>query len=328
MNETRLINFIKGSASKSEAKEVIDWIEASEQNRREFNTIKNLWAITPPSEYLNQTHSLSLMALASKITGQNRRTFVLGMVKYAAALIFILLASSITFLSTKSKIEKNLGLAYQTITSPPGQTSKVTFPDGSVATLNSGSSISYSADYEIKKRSIKLKGEAMFEVETNQKIPFTVEARGIVVTATGTSFNVNAYSSDKEVNITLVEGSVNLSNTNGRFLSKMEPGENARIDASSNKLNISEVDIDYYISWQRGIIMFTNKSLGEIALDLEKWYNVIIIFSDQKMKEIKYSGAIMKNKPIDQVLEILNLTSNFEYEMDIKDNKVSVITIK
>ncbi len=145
---------------------------------------------------------------------------------------------------------------------------------------------------------------------------------------TGTSFNVNASPFDKEVNITLVEGSVNLSNTNGRFLSKMEPGENARIDASSNKLNISEVDIDYYISWQRGIIMFTNKSLGEIALDLEKWYNVIIIFSDQKMKEIKYSGAIMKNKPIDQVLEILNLTSNFEYEMDIKDNKVSVITIK
>lgn len=328
MNESRLISFIKGSASESEAEEVIEWIEASEQNRREFNIIKNLWAITPPSEYLNQTHSLSLMALASKITGQNRRTFVLGMVKYAAALIFVIVASSITFLSTKSKMEKNLGMAYQTITAPPGQTSEVTFPDGSVATLNSGSSLSYSADYEIKKRSVKLKGEAMFKVETNQKIPFTVEARGIVVTAIGTSFNVNAYPSDKEVNITLVEGCVKLSNTNGRFLSKMEPGENARIDMSANKLYISEVDTDYYLSWQRGLIMFTNTSLGEIALDMERWYNVSILFSDKKMKEIKYSGAILKNKPIDQVLEILKLTSHFDYEIEINDNKVNVITIK
>ena len=50
---------------------------------------------------------------------------------------------------------------------------------------------------------------------------------------TGTSFNVNASPFDKEVNITLVEGSVKLSNTNCRFLSKKEPGENARIDMSA-----------------------------------------------------------------------------------------------
>lgn len=328
MNESRLINFIKDSVPESEKEEIIAWIEASEQNRRQFNSLKNLWALTPPSEYYNQIHDSNILGRANKITGLARRRLVIKLSKYAAAIAMIILASSITFLSTRSKIEQNLGLSWQTITCPPGQTSEVIFPDGSIATLNSGSSLRYSADYAVKRRSIKLEGEAIFDVKTNSEIPFTVEARGIIIMATGTSFNVDAYPSDSEMNITLINGGVTLSRIDGQLISKMKPGENARIDMDASKLYISEVNTDYYVSWQKGIIVFTNKQLGDIALDMERWYNVSIIFSDPEMKKIKYSGAILKNKPVDQVLEILKLTSHFEYDINVQENKASIITIK
>ncbi len=328
MNESILISFIRGQVSENEQEEIIAWIEESEENRRQFNSLKNLWALTPPSEYFKQVHDSGILARANKITGLARRRLVLELSKYAAALVLIIIASSLTFLLTRSKIEKDLGLSWQTITCPPGQTSEVVFPDGSVATLNSGSSITYSANYSVSERSVKLEGEAMFDVISNAEIPFTVEARGIVVRATGTNFNVDAYPSDREMNITLVNGIVQLIASGGRFLSEMKPGENARIDMVANKLYLSEVNTDYYISWQKGIIMFSNKRLGDIALDMERWYNVSIIFSDPKMEDIRYSGAILKNKPVDQVLEILRLTSNFDYDINIQENKASIITIK
>jgi ferric-dicitrate binding protein FerR (iron transport regulator) len=328
MNESKLISFIRGSASESEKKEIIAWIESSDKNRKQFNSLKNLWALSPPSEYFNQIYDPKILKRANKITGLARRRLITEISKYAAAFVLIILASSITFLLTRANIEHDLGSSWQTITCAPGQTSEVIFPDGSVATLNSGSSLSYSAKYSVKERSIKLEGEAMFDVKTNAEIPFTVEARGIVVRATGTSFNVDAYTSDREMNITLVSGIVQLSNSDGRFLSAMKAGENARIDMVANKLYISEVNTDYYVSWQKGIIMFSNKRLGDIALDMERWYNVSIIFSDPEMEDIRYSGAILKNKPVDQVLEILRLTSNFDYDISIKENKASIITIK
>lgn len=328
MEVSKLISYIKGSASKSDAREVIEWIEASEQNRRKFSEIKNLWALTPPIEYFNSLPISEFKVRTDIITGKHRKQFVLNFAKYAAAIVFIILASSITFLITNSRIEKKLRISCQTITTLYGQTSEISFPDGSVATLNSGSSIRYSSDYTVNKRLVKLEGEAIFDVKSNPEIPFTVKARGIIITAKGTIFNVDAYPTDKEMNITLIEGHVSISDSNGRFLSKIYPYENARIDMNTKKLNISEVDPDNYLSWQKGIIIFKDKSFEDIAKDLERCYNVSIEFSDQRMREVKYSGAILKNKPIDQVLEVLKLTSNFEYHIDIKDNEPNIVTIK
>lgn len=77
-----------------------------------------------------------------------------------------------------------------------GQKSTISLPDGTKVMLNSGSSIRYTSDFNVKNRDIDLNGEAYFEVARNEKIPLVVSARQMKVEVLGTKFNVRAYNSE------------------------------------------------------------------------------------------------------------------------------------
>ena len=89
-----------------------------------------------------------------------------------------------------------------------GQKSTLTLPDGSKVWVNSATEVSYSSDYNVKDRNVYLSGEAYFEVASGNELPFVVHVNDLQVTALGTRFNIKAYSEDKTVTTTLVEGKV------------------------------------------------------------------------------------------------------------------------
>jgi hypothetical protein len=46
MNDEKLFNYIKGEpVSKAEILEILDWIESSEENRKHYNKLKNVWVL-------------------------------------------------------------------------------------------------------------------------------------------------------------------------------------------------------------------------------------------------------------------------------------------
>ena len=57
---------------------------------------------------------------------------------------------------------------------------------------------------------LSLKGEAYFKVKTKPDSPFHIMVDKLNVQVTGTSFNVKAYEESDKIDITLVEGSVNI----------------------------------------------------------------------------------------------------------------------
>ena len=47
MNEEKLIRYIQGEiSSELEILEILDWIEASPENQKSYNQLKNLWVAT------------------------------------------------------------------------------------------------------------------------------------------------------------------------------------------------------------------------------------------------------------------------------------------
>lgn len=87
--------------------------------------------------------------------------------------------------------------------------SRVTLPDGSTVTLNSGSSISYGESFGKKDRKVSAKGRAFFDVAKNGGKPFIVDAEGLEIRVLGTKFDVAPQRG--KVVVSLVEGSVTLS---------------------------------------------------------------------------------------------------------------------
>ncbi len=88
-----------------------------------------------------------------------------------------------------------LWLQPRTVTVPYGAMETVTLPDGSVAELGSGSTLTYRNFRGRAQRRVTLEGEAFFDVAEAER-PFIVETFNASISVLGTRFNVRAWSSD------------------------------------------------------------------------------------------------------------------------------------
>jgi len=148
------------------------------------------------------------------------------------------------------------------------------------------------------------------------------------VVATGTSFNVQAYSNSDYNDVTLISGelSVNVNDKGEPVL--LSSGENATMNRKTKKYSLSRIENHQFVSWKEGIITFRNTRLEDLAKMLERTYNVKIVFADEKTKEMRYSGTMLRYKPIDQILDILEMTSEARFEIETRTNEPSLITVK
>lgn len=179
-----------------------------------------------------------------------------------------------------------------------------------------------------EQRDVELTGEAYFDVQRNEQKPFFVNASDVRVNVLGTSFNVEAFRDGQTVNVTLVEGKVNLENQDGELLSELKPTERASYNIQNKEVHVTNVDTKLYTSWKEGIIYFKNERLETIARQLEQWYNLEIVFEESSLKEQKYTGTVLKNKPVDQILNILKYTTDIDYKMEIRNLKPNVVYVK
>jgi ferric-dicitrate binding protein FerR (iron transport regulator) len=108
-------------------------------------------------------------------------------------------------------------------------------------------------------------------------------------------------------------------------LYRLKPNENAKFDILTSKISVSKVETAMYTSWKEGLITFRNEKLKDIARMIERWYNVEIVIKNPKVGEEAYFGTIMKNKPIDQILEVLSLTSSLRYKIITRSEKPTLI---
>ncbi len=320
-----LINkYLNGEASEAEVITIFQWMDESAENREEFIKYKKIWALTALGEG-NESEKWS-SEFEPRFRKQKSIHFYLQYAKYAAILLVVFgTGMAVQYFGVSKGKEE---LVYQnntTIAVPLGQMTNLELPDGSRVMLNSGSSITYSGNYSEGNRNVTLSGEAYFDVAKDQKHPFTVSTSSLNFKVFGTSFNLEAYPGNQIVSATLVEGSLGVMDKTDRELYRLKPNENAKFDTLTSKIYVSKGETAMYTSWKDGLITFRNEKLKDIAKKIERWYNVEIVIKNPKVGEEAYFGTIMKNKPVDQILEVLGLTSSLKYKIIPRSDKPTLI---
>lgn len=179
--------------------------------------------------------------------------------------------------------------------------------------LNSGSSIRYASDFNVKNRDIDLNGEAYFEVARNEEIPLVVSARQMKVEVLGTKFNVRAYNSEPEIVTTLVEGCVKATADGKEML--MKPAEQISYNVKSGEMRKYDApNKNHLIPWRDNELFFSNNNLKEIGAILERMYNVNVIFEDESVTAYSYTGLV-RNSSLNNVLDLITATSPVEAQM-------------
>jgi len=293
----------------SEVERIVSWIEDSPENQKEFNNIKNLWSYIDFSNYDAGINSASNHKKKVSTIGVIR----LKMFKYAAIImVSLLVGGALTFIAQHDFRGE---IAYNEVIVPYGESAEVILPDKTHVWLSSGSNLMYPSVFEKGSRDITLSGEALFEVSHHPEQPFHVITPKLIVEVLGTTFNVEAFERSEYVNVTLIEGNVNIQDEKGKVLTNLNPNERALYNIHSKALGVSEINTDFYALWKQGIYSLDDERLGDIAIRLERMHNVKFIFDNEETKEIKFSGVILKNKPIEQILDVFKFSSGINYKI-------------
>jgi len=110
-------------------------------------------------------------------------------------------------------------------------------------------------------------------------------------------------------------------------MGEMVPGQIAVKTEGTSGLQIQKTDPYFYTSWKDGKVIFSDEKLGDIAKKMERWYNVEIRFEKESLKDFKFSGTILRNKPIDQTIMAMEQLAPIRFKYHVKTNEKDTITI-
>jgi transmembrane sensor len=215
-------------------------------------------------------------------------------------------------------------LSKNTMTTGKGETYMLTLPDGSKVWLNAASSITYNAGLlEAGKRKVELTGEGYFEVARDKMHPFVVKTRNQEVEVLGTHFNINAYSDEKTINTTLVEGEVRV--TSESQVRRLKPGQQALVPYQSrNGIQvIGNADIGSVVAWKEGLFKFHKANLQDVMRQLSRWYNMEVKY-DGKLNNRVFTGEITRNVNLSQILELLRFL-DLKFILTKHDQQITII---
>lgn len=199
-----------------------------------------------------------------------------------------------------------------TLSTERGETYILTLPDKTQVWLNAASSLTYSATLnEHGVRSVKLEGEAYFQVAKDKSHPFTVESKGQLVEVLGTHFNINSYEEEKSVKTTLLEGSVKV--RAGLKQQILKAGEQSIL--ANNKLISRVANIEETIAWKNGDFIFERENIESIMRKLQRWYNIEVDFQGEIPKQIFYA-RISRSQNISAVLNALEEAEGVHFKVE------------
>ncbi|MDP4290309.1 MAG: FecR family protein [Bacteroidota bacterium] len=267
--------------------------------------------------------------------------------KIAASVVLLIALSGIggVFISTHFSKHGVAGV-YKTVVGK-GQKSKVILPDGTIVWLNSESTLSYSTDFGSSTRDVNLVGEAYFKVHKDKSHQFIVHIADVELKVYGTEFNVKSYSDENTIETTLVTGSLSIQKISANKTTTplfLKPNQRAVIYKAElkdeetkiasdqivntqpaapqiptikaeNILLFEEANVERRIAWKDQKLVFSDETFDDLALMLERWYDVKIVFESTEVQKYRFRG-IFQNETIEQALNAMRYTTPFDYTID------------
>lgn len=359
-----MIRHITGDLPPGEQVQLMEWLSQSAENQQFYKEVVEAWQYAGT---LSQASSGEMQPAFQKLRRRieaaepqgasprkrSYRAFGISVLKYAAVLVpTFLLGGAAAILHFKGVSAESFHPSQYLVVTPNGTRSEITLADGTRVWLNAGSSLSYTENYNIKKRQVQLSGEAYFTVAKDKTRPFVVRSGGMEIQALGTAFNVKAYPSDNLLTATLVEGSIRVDGRSrtGKFTYTLEPNQNITLRTSGQVVTdpgnghrtvpganpepqairrIEKVELEndvntlLYTSWKDRRWVIEQQSFVNFAEMLERRYNVKITYDANEMKDISFSGTI-ENETLEQVIRILQLSAPLQYKFGKGEVEISL----
>lgn len=222
--------------------------------------------------------------------------------KIAAAAVFVI---SLSFYLGRPILEKKGMPSDLTVISVRDhQKKQVILADGSKVWLNAGAELRYPKTFAGKSREIYLSGEAYFDIQHDERKPFLIHTGKVLTTVLGTSFNIKEDQNRHTVEVTVTRGKVSVANE-GKLLGILTPNRQLSFNLLSKIPTEKIVDAVAVIAWQDRNILFDDITFGDAAIRLQQHFHVKIAFSNDQLKNCRFSGSALNGDNLDKILKAI-----------------------
>ena len=315
-----IIKYLSGESDEKDIEQLNKWTNQSSDNLKYFQQVRNIWEASDKQFDARSIDTASaLKKVLSRIKDFNRRgkRMIFWYQRVAAILIIPLILGNIFWFTLISKSDTvSYEPVYNELYTPFGTRSSFKLPDGSLVWLNSESSLRYPDKFTGDKRIVYLKGEAYFEVESDQNHPFLVSTPFLNIEAVGTKFNVSGYDDVEKTEVTLVSGEVRINKTsyNGNIIPviSLDTSQHLMVDNYSLDTYVTSEDTYKYIAWKDGKLIFRNDPLDQVVKELSHIFNVDIEIKGETLLNYTYR-ATFNDESLGEILKLLKLSSPIDY---------------
>ncbi len=255
------------------------WLAESPLNKAAFDDATRLW------------HELHDLPVTTELP--SKRVFKMNWPLAAAATV---LFACVLLLSQFSAVEYETG---------HGEQARIVLADGSIAYLNTNSSIH--VDYARNARRVEIsQGEVWFDVEPDAARPFIVAGRYASARAVGTAFTVREHTDFTRIKVT--EGIVAFTPQIGALQAASERltiGEQGTVGPAHSGVDTFEVDAE--LGWQRGQLIYRDVPLEDLLVDLNRYLPRAMTVNDPALSRTRVS-AVLTLDDQDAMLEALRVS--------------------
>jgi ferric-dicitrate binding protein FerR (iron transport regulator) len=349
---------LSGDINDQDKEELNSLLQQHPELMQQYEMLHQLWSVntSAPEEQGHGDKINRILQLSAAESGLSQPDAPVVRIKkrykiYWAAAIVTALSVGAWLMITWN--QKQHALTANEVVAPKGSKTRTILPDGSTVWLNAGSRIVY-ANFSGPVREITLEGEAFFDVvtvtsaSTHQKKPFIVHAGTIDIKVLGTAFNVKSYPEEKTIETTLIRGLVQITrkgDTKGDPV-YLHPNEKivlpansflaeAKAPANTNTPPVAQqiIRIDstaaenehIETAWVYNRLEFRGDNFEQLALKLERWYNIRIYFEDDEVRQLVFNGS-MQNETVEQAF--MALKAAVPFNVSINNNEVFIKSIK
>ncbi|MDX5339210.1 MAG: FecR domain-containing protein [Cyclobacteriaceae bacterium] len=289
-----------------------------EANPQEISEVESWCALHPDNQkYLEDTQLIyekAQLPSEKEFNAEKAWGAVLGQInsrKEKRGLSFSLwkIAASLALLATISFVlYYQMAPGEEYLLRAENEISTQVFPDQTEISLNRSSAATVKYNPRKKTGSIQLTGEATIDIGKEKNIQWTVEVENLLIRDIGTVFHVKAYPEENSIEVSVLEGIVEMIKPAGDRLT-LQAGEKGIYDKRSGEFDTALADTNV-VAFKTRSFQFSEQSLSE----------VVALVSEVYRQKIRLAGPIgdckitvgFENEDLDTILEILAETMGLE----------------
>ncbi len=323
MEDQRLIYLLEryqtGDATTEELQELSNMLKADANSDLFKTTLAEMMSKEAPVFLMNRDRWQHMVRDIVDIDKQSAKAAERSATKVVRMFPWVRAAAAVLLMALGGYFWMNHGRRTSLATAKPvirdsvvstakGEQREIILPDGSRIWLNALSSIRWSVPFNDRQRSVELSGEAFFDIQHADKIPFRIHSGALTTTVLGTSFDVTAYPHQKNMTVSVQSGKVKVQ-AGDKILAILEKGRQVRIGADTTFYQ-KNIDTSAIAVWRSGNLVYKDETLEDIAADLQRVFKDSVEIKNVSLKETMITISINKRMGIRDALQMICRTTD------------------